>query len=59
MDTNIIQQEILLLTGTTFSQRRLSGRDDRNDSKDLPESEKLEKAAWDCMLEEKSFNGLK
>ena len=44
MNTDILQQEILLLTGTSFSQRQLCDRDGKNDSKDLPESEKLEKA---------------
>jgi len=52
MDTETIQQEILLLTGTTFSQRQLCDRDDKNDGKDLPESEKLEKAIWDGLLDE-------
>ena len=52
MDTNIIQQEVLLLTGTSFSQRQLCGRDGKNDGKDLPDSEKLEKALWDGMFGE-------
>src|SRR5215510_4007852 len=50
MNTDILQQEILLLTGTTFSQRELSSRDDANDSKKLSEAEKLEKALWDGLL---------
>jgi len=50
MNTDILQQEILLLTGTTFSQRELSSRDDANDSKKLSETEKLEKALWDGLL---------
>jgi len=52
MDANILQQKILLLTGTTFSQRQLINRDGVNDGKDLPESEKLEKALWDGLLDE-------
>ena len=52
MDTDIIQQEVLLLTGTSFSQRQLCSRDGKSDGKDLPESEKLEKALWDGMFDE-------
>jgi len=52
MNTDILQQEILLLTGTTFSQRELSGRDDANDSNELSQSEKLEKALWDGLLDD-------
>jgi len=52
MDTNILQQEILFLTGTTFSQKQLCDRDGKNESKDLPEREKLEKALWDGLLDE-------
>jgi len=52
MNTNIIQQEILLVTGTTFSQKQFCDRDGKNESKDLPESEKLEKACWNGLLNE-------
>src|SRR5258705_13529882 len=52
MDINIIQQEVLLLTGTTFSQRQLCGRNDENDNGKLAESEKLEKAIWDGLFGE-------
>jgi len=52
MNTDIIQQEILLLTGTTFSQKQFCGRDNKNDSDNLSESEKLEKAIWDGLLNE-------
>ena len=52
MNTDIFQQEILLLTGTSFSQKQLCGRDGKNDNKDLSESEKLEKAAWDGLFDE-------
>jgi hypothetical protein len=52
MNTDILQQEILLLTGTSFSQWQLCDRDGKNDSKDLSECEKLEKAAWDGLLDE-------
>src|SRR5215470_4265165 len=52
MNTDILQQEIVLVTGTSFSQRQLSDRDGKNEGKDLPESEKLEKAIWDGLLDE-------
>ena len=52
MNTDILQQEILLVTGTTFSQRQLCERDGQNEGKDLPQSERLEKACWDGMLDE-------
>ena len=52
MNTDIIQQEILVVTGTTFSQKQLCDRDGKNESKDLPEGEKLEKAIWDGLLDE-------
>jgi hypothetical protein len=52
MNTDILQQEILLVTGTTFSQRELSSRDGANDSKELSESEKLERALWDGLLDD-------
>ena len=52
MNTNIIQQEILLVTGTTFSQKQFCDRDGKNESKGLPESERLEKAIWDGLLDE-------
>ena len=52
MNTNIIQQEILLLTGTTFSQRQLHENDAREDSNHLSENEKLEEACWTGLLDE-------
>ena len=52
MDTDIIQQEVLLVTGTTFSQRQLCDRDGKNENNNLPEGEKLEKALWDGMLDD-------
>ena len=52
MNTDIIQQEILLVTGTTFSQKQFCDRDNKNDSNNLSESEKLEKAIWDGLLDE-------
>ena len=52
MYTDTLQQEILLVTGTTLSRRQLSSRENINDGKDLPESENLEKAIWDGLLDE-------
>jgi hypothetical protein len=52
MKTDILQQEILLLTGTTFSQRQLCENDTKDDSKNLSASEKLEEACWTGLLDE-------
>ena len=52
METDILQQEILLLTGTTFSQRQLHENDARDDSNHLTASEKLEEACWTGLLDE-------
>ena len=52
METDILQQEILLLTGTTFSQRQLCENDTKDDRSDLTESEKLEEACWTGLLDE-------
>ena len=52
METDILQQEILLLTGTTFSQGQLCENDAKDDSNHLSESEKLEEACWTGLLDE-------
>ena len=52
MKQDTIQQEIMILTGTTFSQRPLCGSDGKLEGKNLTESEKLEKAVWDGLLDE-------
>jgi hypothetical protein len=52
METDILQQEILLLTGTTFSQRQLCENDAKDDSNHLSESEKLDEACWTGLLDE-------
>ena len=52
MNTDILQQEILLLTGTTFSQRQLQENDTKDDNNNLSESEKLEEACWSGLLDE-------
>ena len=49
MKTNYIQQEILLITGTTFSAKQFFG----NDGKDnLTQKEHLEEACWNGLLQE-------
>ena len=50
MNTNILQQEILLVTSTTFSQKQLCENESENDNANLSESEKLEKACWSGLL---------
>ena len=52
MNTDTLQQEILLLTGTTFSQRPLVENDARDDNNHLSTSEKLEHACWTGLLDE-------
>ena len=52
MNTDILQQEILLLTGTTFSQRQLCENDAKDDRNYLSEGEKLEEACWTGLLDE-------
>ena len=52
MNTDILQQEILFLTGTTFSQRQLCENDTEDDRRYLSESEKLEQACWTGLLDE-------
>ena len=51
MKTDFTQQEILLLTGTTFSKREWSYKD--NDAKsNFTEKEQLEEACYNGLLEE-------
>ena len=52
MNTDILHQEILLLTGTTFSQRQLCENDPSKDKGQLSETEKLEEACWAGLLDE-------
>ena len=52
MNTDIIQQEILLLTGTSFSQKQLSGNDSNDERKNLSQIKKLEEACWNGLLNE-------
>jgi hypothetical protein len=50
MKTNSTQQEILLMTGTTFSTREWCERE--NGKKNLSEKEQLEQACWNGLLPE-------
>ena len=52
METNSTQQEILLMTGTTFSQRQWSENVDPDEAKHRTEKEQLEEACWNGMLKE-------
>ena len=51
MNTNIVQQEILLLTGTTFSQRELCENNTEHGPRILSETERLEEACWAGLLD--------
>jgi hypothetical protein len=52
MNTDTLQQEILLLTGTTFSQKPLVENDARDSGNPLSVSEQLEQACWTGLLDE-------
>ena len=52
MKPDIIQQEILLITGTSFSQRQLIENDAEDDRIHLSESQRLEQAIWTGLLDE-------
>jgi hypothetical protein len=51
MKTNSIQQEILLMMGTTFSSRQLCEKDPGKQN-NLTEKEQLEEACWNGLLQE-------
>jgi hypothetical protein len=52
MKTNTTQQEILLMTNTTFSQRQLCEKDISEDDKYFSGAEQLENACWNGLLDE-------
>jgi hypothetical protein len=52
METNSKQQEVLLITGTTFSSRQFSEKDNSFDNKLHNEREKLEEACINGLLQE-------
>lgn len=51
MKTNYIQQEILLMTGTTFSTRQWCEKDPGKQN-NLTEKEHLEEACWNGLIQE-------
>jgi hypothetical protein len=50
MEANGTQQEILLITGTTFTSSLLSDNNDPPSGKELTEKERLEEACWNGWL---------
>lgn len=52
MATNFTQQEILLMTGTSFSARQFAEKDDQSNSKNFSKKEQLEDACWNGLLPE-------
>lgn len=52
MKANSTQQEILLITGTSFSAKQWCKKDDDQDQNNLTETERLEEACWNGLLQE-------
>lgn len=52
MKTKSTQQEILLVTGTSFSARQWCKNDETAKSENFSEKEKLEEACWNGLLQE-------
>ncbi|QEC69199.1 hypothetical protein FRZ67_18470 [Panacibacter ginsenosidivorans] len=52
MKTNLIQQEILLLTDSTFSQQLMGEKGSSDSDKYLSQTEQLENACWNGALYE-------
>ena len=50
MKTNSTQQEILLMTGTTFSSRQCYEKNGLDNKRELSEMEQLEEACWNGLL---------
>jgi hypothetical protein len=50
MNTHVLHQEIFLLTGTSFSHRQLTDKEEKDRSANISDSEKLEKACWAGLL---------
>jgi hypothetical protein len=51
METNYTQQEVLLMTGTTFTSSHWYERDEARKDADPSESERLEDACWNGFLQ--------
>lgn len=52
MKNNSTQQEVLLMTGTSFSERQYRERETPDGSKSFSGKEKLIEACWDGLLKE-------
>lgn len=52
MNTGTIQQEILLMTTTTFSKRRWHNNETPDNRKSLSDTEQLEEICWNGLLKE-------
>jgi hypothetical protein len=52
MKTNTAQQEILLMTGTSFSSRSWCEKDDEDNKKNITPNDKLKEACWNGLLPE-------
>src|SRR6266850_8018225 len=52
MKRNNTQQEVLLITGTTFSSREWCEKDASSNSNQLSEKQRLEEACWSGLLQE-------
>jgi hypothetical protein len=50
MDTQYVQMEVLLITGTTLLSQDLCGKDEPGTGNHLSANEQLEKACWDGLL---------
>lgn len=52
MKINATQQEVLLMTNSSFASRQYSEKDSADNSKNLPGNEKLKEACWNGLLKE-------
>ena len=52
MKTNTAQQEILLMTGTSFSSRAWCDKEDNGDQNNTSPEERLKQACWNGLLSE-------
>ena len=52
MKATSTQQEILLMTGTSFANRQSQDKSDNEKSRNLSEKERLEEACWNGLLKE-------
>ena len=52
MKVNTAQQEILLITSTSFARRQYCDREDTDNTNTHPANEKLKEACWNGLLKE-------